>query len=143
MEDLEIEKLTEQEIVEFANRLNSADLSVRRNRKAIRYQLYRLQRESETDGRVSVDVESKFKAVYASQELFDGWKNFSITWDVALEEPTRIVHRDKSALSEWEAIIDAKYPIIEPGGNIKYPDSSVKRKVEEHQKEVALNNIEK
>lgn len=128
IEDIELHDKSTEEIKEVINGLSQEAMTLRRNRKRIRYQLYRLQ--SEAAGMCANVSELGFKELFEEQPFFDQWRNFSITWDVAMDEPMRIVHRYHSVADEWEEVIAAKFPSVAPGGKISYPDITVRRKVE-------------
>lgn len=48
-------------------------------RRKVRYRLYRIQSEK------LVDKNDGLKAHFESQDEFDGWHNFGVTWDVGDE----------------------------------------------------------
>jgi len=50
------------------------------NRRKLRYRLYRIRSGD------SVDPKDGLKAHFESQDNFDGWHNFGITWDVGSED---------------------------------------------------------
>jgi len=128
IEDLELHDKSESEIEKVISGLSVEGMEIRKARKTVRYQLYRLKGEAE--GRCCNLSEEGFKEKFEDQRLFDGWRNFSVSWDVAINDPYRIVHRTLSVQDEWEDIIRAKFPSIEPGGKINYPDINVRKKVE-------------
>ena len=128
IEDLELHDKSEREVKKAINALSEEGMLIRKNRKKVRYQLYRLKGEAE--GRCANLSEDGFKEQFEEQRFFDGWKNFSVTWDVAMHEPYRIVHRTLSVQAEWDEIVRAKFPSVAPGGKITYPDISVKEAVE-------------
>ena len=128
IEEIELHDKSTAEIKEVINGLSAEAMTLRRNRKRIRYQLYRLKAEAEgICGNVS---EEGFKELFEEQPFFDKWRNFSISWDVAMDEPMRIVHRYHSMADEWDEVIKSKFPSVAPGGKITYPDITVRRKVE-------------
>ena len=46
---------------------------------------------------------------------------------------TLIISKAFSELEEWENVVRAKFPMIEPGtGKVSYPDVKVKEKIMEH-----------
>lgn len=108
---------------------------LRRARKDVRYQLYRMQTEAE--GRGAAQPPPGLREHFEGSEGFKGWKWFGITWDVALDDPMRLVKRDLSVGDEWEQIIRTKFPVIEPGGKVTYPDIKVKEKVQAEAKRQA------
>ena len=128
IEEIDLHDMDDKEIERVISGLSPEGMTLRRSRKKIRYQLYRL--KSEAEGITSNVSEDGFKEKFESQDFFDGWRNFSLTWDVAMDEPERIVHRTHSVLEEWEEVIRSKFPSIEPGGKINYPDVKVRKKVE-------------
>lgn len=129
IEEIELHDKSEEEITEVINGLSREAMTLRGKRKRVRYQLYRL--KSEAEGRCANVSEPGFKESFEDQDhLFGGWRNFSITWDVAMDDPMRIVHRRHSMAEEWEEVVASKFPSIAPGGKITYPDITVRRKVE-------------
>ena len=128
IEDLDLHDKTESEIKKVISGLSAEGMELRRTRKKIRYQLYRFKGEAE--GVCANVSEEGFKEIFEDQPLFDGWRNFSQTWDVAMDEPLRIVHRQYSVQEEWDEIVRAKFPSIAPGGKITYPDVTVRKAVE-------------
>jgi len=91
IEELELHDKSEEEILRVVDGLSQEAMTLRKERKAIRYQMYRVKTEAE--GKCASKVEEGFREQFEEQPFFDGWKNFSITWDVAMDEPLRIVHR--------------------------------------------------
>jgi len=130
VEELELYDMTPEEISRQVNELSLSNMEIRKIRKNVRYLLYRLQTEVKSEGTnlAPEKANNQFKQKFTSQELFDGWKNFSITWDVALSDPFRIVHRTKSLKEEWDELVKAKYPVLD-NGVLSYPDKSVEAKV--------------
>lgn len=134
IEEIELYDKSESEIEKVVSAFSQNGMELRRARKKIRYQLYRLKGEAE--GRTSTNgvVEEGLKEKFEADPNFGGWRFFSITWDVAFEDPYRCVHKDKSTLEEWEELVAAKFPKIEPGGKITYPDIKVRKAVEDEAK---------
>lgn len=132
IEDLDLDELDESEIDRVVAGISREGLEMRRRRKGVRYKLYRIR--NEVEGGCASDVDSDFKKQFEEQDDFDGWRFFSINWDVAMDDPFRIVHRVRSVNEEWEELIQAKFPRIEPGGKIVYPDVNVRKKVDAEQK---------
>jgi len=128
IEEIDLYDKSEEEITEVINGLSKEAMTLRRNRKQVRYQLYRLQNEAL--GKCANVSEEGFKEKFEEQPFFDKWKNFSISWDVAMDDPMRIVHRHHSMADEWDEVIKSKYPSVAPGGKISYPDITVRKKVE-------------
>ena len=128
IEDLELHDKSESDIEKVVSALSTEGMELRKARKTIRYQLYRLKGEAE--GRCSNLSEEGFKEIFEEQRLFDGWRNFSVSWDVAMDDPYRILHRTLSVQEEWNDVVKAKFPSVAPGGKITYPDIKVKKKVE-------------
>jgi len=98
IEELELADMSETEIEKTVAAFSDEGMELRAKRKKVRYQLYRLRTESE--GKCGADSTEEFKAQFDAQDKFDGWKNFASTWDVAFDEPTRIVHKTKSEQEE-------------------------------------------
>ena len=138
IEDLELHDKSEAEIKRVVSALSAEGMEIRKARKKIRYQLYRLKAEAE--GFASNVSEEGFKEKFEEQRLFDGWRKFSVSWDVSTEDPYRIVHRVLSVQEEWNEIVAAKFPSVAPGGKITYPDINIRKKVEA---EVELQNKDK
>lgn len=132
IEDIELHDKSESEIEKVVSALSTEGMELRKTRKTIRYQLYRLKGEAE--GRCVNLSEEGFKEIFESQRLFDGWRNFSVSWDVAMDDPYRILHRALSVQEEWNDVVRAKFPSVAPGGKITYPDIKVKKKVEAESK---------
>ena len=128
IEDIELHNKSEKDVEKVISALSAEGMELRRIRKTVRYQLYRLKAEAE--GRCASVSEDGFREQFEEQLLFDGWRNFSVSWDVAMDDPYRIVHRIRSAADEWNDIVKAKFPSIAPGGKITYPDVNVRKKVE-------------
>ena len=129
IDDLELSEMSNTEIDSVVKAFSTEGMKLRKERKAIRYQLYRLRTEAE--GKSSADVTKKFKNAFDSQPLFDGWRMFGTTWDVSFDDPYRIVHKTLSEQEEWKELMRAKFPEI-INGRIVYPDITVRKKVEQH-----------
>ena len=130
IEQLELHEMSQNDIERVISGFSVEATQLRRDRKKVRYQLYRLKNEAE--GRTFSESTDEFKSIYESQSLFDSWRFFGVTWDVSMDDPQRIVHKDKSEVEEWEELLKAKVPILHPGGRIEYPDVNVRRKIEAH-----------
>ena len=105
--------------------------AMRRARKHIRYTLTRIQ--TEFNGGPAASDPEDLKSLYESKDGFDGWRNWKITWDLSLSDPSLIISKAFSELEEWENVVRAKFPMIEPGtGKVSYPDVKVKEKIMEH-----------
>ena len=128
IEEMELADMSETEIEKTVKSFSREGLELRSNRKKVRYQLYRLRTEAE--GMCAADSDKKFIKIFEDQEFFDGWGNFGTTWDVAFDEPTRIVHRLLSGGDEWDELVKAKFPQITHEGKVVYPDINVRKKVE-------------
>jgi len=128
IEELELHDKSKKDIEKVISALSQEGMELRRQRKIIRYQLYRLKGEAE--GRCVNVSEEGFKEIFETQPFFTGWRNFSISWDVAMDEPLRIVSRQHSVQDEWDEVVKSKFPSIQPGGKIIYPDVKVRKKVE-------------
>lgn len=128
IEDLQLSEMSSSEIERTVAAFSPEGVQLRAARKKIRYQLYRLRTEAE--GKASATSTKEFIKAFESQPLFDGWRFFATTWDVAFENPMRIVHKDKSEQEEWDEVVAAKFPRITPGGGIEYPDIKVRKAVE-------------
>lgn len=132
--DENITDMSEQDFIRVIAGNSREAFEFRRVRKKIRYHLYRFQTER-LGGPASID-KTGLRERFEGMSLFQGWRFFGVTWDVALDDPMQIVSRDHSVAEEWEQIIRAKFPQIEPGtGKVRYPDIKVKQAVE---KEAAL-----
>lgn len=106
-------------------------LSARLTRREARYKLYKIRYALEKGKKLSnAKKAKKEREFYEDQVGFDGWENFAMSWDVALHNPDVIVSRMFTETEEWERTVLAKFPRIEPGGKIVYPDLSVQKKVE-------------
>ena len=127
VEEIKLDKLTPAEITKLAGGMKARDFKIRTERKKIRYVMYRIR--TEIDGGPASGATNKFKETYENAEGFDGWQKFSVTWDVSLSDPQKIVSRSKSQAAEWQEVFEAKTPVILPGGEIRYPDKDVERKM--------------
>jgi hypothetical protein len=103
-------------------------LKLRRARKEVRYQLYRLRTDAE--GKNSHESTKTFIKKFEDQPYFDGWRNFGTTWDVAQDDPYRIVHKTLSEQEEWDEVVRSKFPQIDHNGKVTYPDITVRKRVE-------------
>lgn len=128
IEEIELHDKSVNEITRIVKALSSEGMALRHKRKKIRYQLYRLR--SEALGMCSRLCDDDFVKIFESQNDFTHWREFSIHWDVAFDDPYCVVHRTRSTLEEWNDIIKAKYPQINQNGGIDYPDIKVKEKIE-------------
>ena len=128
IDDLELENMSETEIEETVKAFSKEGMLLRKERKNVRYQLYRLRTESE--GKTSSDSTKEFKQKFESQSYFDGWRMFGTTWDVAFDDPYRIVHKTLSEQEEWEELVGAFPSIVD--GKVHYPDIKVRKKIEKH-----------
>lgn len=78
-------------------------LAVRKfSRRELRYRLFRIQND------IPVDPEDGLQEYFESQEEFDGWHNFTKTWDVKKEDKWPKGHWEaqplrKSAEASWNA----------------------------------------
>lgn len=130
IEDLdELHNMTETEIERTVSAFSTEGRDLRARRKDVRYRLYRLRTEKE--GLAASGQEDDFRERFESQPGFDGWLNFAMTWDVAFDDPYRIVSRRHSEVEEWEEVLRAKIPIIQDG-QVVYPDINVRKRVEAH-----------
>lgn len=132
IEKLELSDMSTKEVERTVKAFSSEGLQLRADRKKVRYQLYRLRTEAE--GRGAADSDKKFIDTFEKQPFFDGWINFASTWDVAFDDPTRIVHRTLSEQEEWDNIVRAKFPTITHDGKVLYPDMKVRDKVDKEAK---------
>jgi len=132
IDDLELDELSPKEIHRTVKALSPEGMLMRRERKEIRYKLYRL--ATEANGGPASEVDPDFIKKYESDPLFAGWRFFGIIWDISQTDPYECVHRDKSLLQEWQDVVRAKFPQVEPGGKVTYPDIHVRRKIEKQRK---------
>lgn len=75
----------------------------RRERKAIRYQCFRIQ--TEVMGGAKAPSDKKFKQQFESDPWFDkmgGWKKFGFDWDISKDAPFSIVPLKESLWEEWD-----------------------------------------
>jgi hypothetical protein len=129
----DLDEITEEDFVRIIKGNSSEAFQMRRDRKNVRYRLYRIQKEF-LGGPASEDSDG-LRAKFEADPAFRGWRWFGITWDVSLDDPFRIVRRDISVEDEWNAIIRAKFPTLSEDGRITYPDIKVKEKVRKISKE--------
>ena len=132
IEDLELDEMTPKEIQRTVKALSPEGMAMRRSRKNVRYKLYRLATESL--GGPASGVDDDFKESFEKHSHFGGWRFFGVTWDITADEPYECVHRAKSSIQEWDELVASKFPQIEPGGKVTYPDINVRKKVEKNQK---------
>lgn len=128
IDKLELDEMSTAEIERVVSAISQEGLDIRRKRKDVRYKLYRIQ--TETNGGAASQVDEDFKEKFEVQDMFEGWRLFGINWDVSMEDPYRVVHRVKSLSEEWDELIMAKFPRVEPGGKVTYQDINVRKKVE-------------
>lgn len=126
----DLHEKNEAELYQVISAFSPEGIALRSLRKKVRYQLYRLQ--SQKLGKSSADdvVEEGLVEKIEKDPNFGGWRFFGMTWDVALDDPYRCVHRDKSVREEWDELVAAKFPRIESDGRVVYPDITVKKAVE-------------
>ena len=103
-------------------------MALRRERKAVRYRLSRIQ--TMVLGGCDAQDDDGLKEKFEGLPMFGGWRFYKQTWDVSLDDPYTIVHKDFSEQEEWENVVRAKFPMIKPNGSIEYPDIKVKEKIE-------------
>jgi len=123
----DLDEITEEDFVRIIKGNSSEAFKMRRDRKNVRYRLYRIQKEF-LGGPASGDSEG-LREKFEADPNFKGWRWFSVTWDVALDDPFRIVRRDISVEEEWNEIIKAKFPTVNEDGRVTYPDIKVREKV--------------
>ena len=128
IEDIKLESMTTSEIKKTIKSFSTEGMELRAKRKKIRYQLYRLRTESE--GKFGSDSTDEFRESFEKQPFFGGWKFFATNWDVAFDDPMRIVHRELSEQDEWDELVAAKFPTIGHDGKVSYPDINVRNAVE-------------
>lgn len=128
VEELDLHDLSEKDISRVVSGISQEGMTLRRQRKNVRYQLYRLKAES--FGSTFNVSEKEFIERFENDPAFEGWKKFAETWDVSLDDPYRIVSRKISQADEWDALVRAKFPQVAIGGGITYPDVKVKEKVD-------------
>jgi hypothetical protein len=128
IEGLELADMSASEIEKTIAAFSAEGMELRAARKKIRYKLYRCRTEAE--GKCGSGTNDEFREKFQTHPLFGGWKFFGVTWDVAFDDPYRIVHKDKSEQQEWDELVAAKFPQILPGGRVVYPDINVRKKVE-------------
>lgn len=129
----DLDEITEEDFERIIKGNSREAFEMRRRRKEIRYRLYRIQKEFL--GGPAAEDSTGLKQQFESNPGFMGWRWFGVTWDVAMDDPMRIVRRDISVAEEWEQIIRSKFPTIGEDGRVTYPDISVKEKVKKVQEE--------
>ena len=128
IDELELADMSQTEIERTVEAFSPEGMELRARRKEVRYQLYRCRTEAE--GKCAADAPDGFKESFERQSVFGGWRFFGVTWDVAFDDPMRIVHRELSEQEEWGELVKAKFPTILPGGKVVYPDINVRKRVE-------------
>ena len=83
-------------------------------RRKIRYQMYRLRTEAESNGVTKADPPEGLEEFYRGQKNFDGWLRFGDTWDVEKEDPLLAIPRQFSIHEEWNATMRRVVPVL-PG----------------------------
>lgn len=132
IENIQLENMSKSQITKTIKSLSTEGMKLRATRKKIRYKLYRLRTEAE--GKCGSDSSDDFRKSFEDQPFFGGWKFFATNWDVAFDDPMRIVHRELSEQDEWDELVKAKFPQIivgENGTKIHYPDINVRNAVQE------------
>ena len=147
IDELPMHEMTGEEALKM---IDPNSFSHRITRRDVRYKLYCKRTEAENAINIAVatkvkekhpkvkiprkvvlpKIDKEFVKLYEEQDGFDGWKNFATTWDVALHDATVVVSRAFSEAEEWDRVVRAKFPKIEPGGKIVYPDMAVKKAVD-------------
>ena len=79
------------------------------NRRQIRYLCARCKSEAEGFAEKPELVEG-FLETFESQPNFRGWMGFGVSWDVDVNDPWRIVLRDKSIEDEWHEVLEQVVP---------------------------------
>ena len=74
------------------------------NRSGVRYRLYRIKNN------IEMDTEDGIRTFFEGQDEFDGWHNFTVTWDVGTEGEWPNGHwvavkRRKSMEQEWNEVL--------------------------------------
>jgi len=133
IEELELHDKSVTQIERIVKAYSVEGMALRRKRKTIRYQLYRMR--SEALGITNRLCSDEFVKIFESQNDFTNWREFSEHWDVAFDDPYRVVHRTRTTLEEWNDIVKAKYPQINENGGVSYPDIKVRKKIEAEAKE--------
>lgn len=123
----------EMDAEEAISQLDPNSLAARLERRNIRYALYCMRSKQEGKN-MPEDFDYNLTDKFEKQDGFDGWKNFATTWDVALDNPYSVVSRHFSEAEEWERVVQAKFPQIQPDGSVKYPDMKVKKAVDKEAK---------
>jgi len=134
--DENIHEMTEKDFIRVIRGNSAEAFALRRKRKNVRYRLSRIQ--TMFLGGPDAEDHTNLKGMFEAMPTFpqDGWRWYGTTWDVSLDDPLRIVRRDMSKEEEWDQIIKAKFPTLDPAtGRVTYPDFSVKEKVEAQAKE--------
>lgn len=78
-----------------------SELTKSLDRHRVRYILYSLKNgRTDMDGLKEVQ---EIKEHLSTQEHFQGWEQFSITWDVSPENPLKVIKRRFSVAQEWNS----------------------------------------
>lgn len=133
--DKDISELEPEELDRVVAAFSQEGIDMRRARKTVRYQLYRLR--SESLGKCASVSEEGFKEKFEVQEAFTAWRDFANSWDVSFDDPYRVISRRTAEADEWDAVVASKFPQISHDGRVSYPDMKVKAAVD---KESALQN---
>lgn len=79
-------------------------------KRQVRYWLFRFKTELEDDGASASDAPRGLRKLFEGMEWFQGWNNFSVTWDVNHEEPFRIIPLKVSLDEQWNKTLEEKVP---------------------------------
>lgn len=77
-------------------------------KRKVRYFCFRM--KTKTTNGSDEYVPEKLVSFFENHEGFEGWQNFSKTWDVKADDPRVIWYRDFSINEEWDATIRRVVP---------------------------------
>lgn len=97
----------------YIRRKYGADELVFHQRRKIRYWCFRFRTEEE-GGPKADGAPVGLRGRLEDAEGFLGWGTFAETWDVAKDDPSRIVPRKESVHDEWTRALEKSVPTL-PG----------------------------
>ena len=82
----------------------NAEIAARKVLRQARYWCFRFKSAAE-GGAKSTGAPRGFKKYIEELPGFAGWDKFAITWDIAGDNPFKIIPRDFSVWEEWNAVM--------------------------------------
>lgn len=85
------------------------DFALHQVKRRTRYYCFAMRRKADGEDN-QVRVPKKLIEHFENVEGFEGWKNFSRTWDVRSKNPLQIYFRNFSVDEEWDATLRRVVP---------------------------------